>query len=208
MIRKQACQLLEIGKSRFSEIYKQYQKDPDKFDINYERHKVTRKVGSEIDEVIAIELRKEKEIIENPQINTVQNFNFYSLKDEIKRNYKIVIAANTIRNKAINWGFYKPGQREEKIYIEFEAGGFGVLWQHDTSTHKWSPYMPKFSLILTIDDHSRLIIYGKFIWSESSMAHIYALEESIFVHGIPLKYYVDRHSIFTGHTQNGNWNKR
>jgi hypothetical protein len=68
--------------------------------------------------------------------------------------------------------------------------------------------MEKFYLILTIDDHTRYIVSALFVEAESSMEHIYALENAILSFGIPLQYYVDRHSIFTGHDRPGVHNQK
>lgn len=208
ILRKQACEKLEIGKTRFSELYKSYKEDSENFSVTYIREKQTRKLETKMDELIALELRADKKLIENEKIETVTTYNFNAVRDEIRRKYKKEISSGTIRNRAISWGFWKPKNKSSKTYIEFEAGGFGVLWQHDASIHKWSPYMEKFYLILTIDDHSRYFVYGKFVQEESSIAHIYSIEEAVLSFGIPLQYYVDRHSIFTGYERKSVYQKQ
>lgn len=73
----------------------------------------------------------------------------------------------------------------------------GELVQHDTSHHEWSPIAgTKWALITTIDDCSRKILYGELWDKESSWAHITAAKAVITGFGCPIKYYVDRHSIF------------
>lgn len=139
----------------------------------------------------------------NPEISSITAYNFHALKDEIFRETGEKISVGTLRNRAIKWNFYNPKNGKKKIFKEFEVGGFGILWQHDTSFHAWSPFMEKFYLILTIDDHSRYIVGAQFFAEESSMNHIYVMEESILCFGIPLGYYTDRHSIFTGHDRGG-----
>lgn len=184
-------------------MYQEWRRSPDTFDICYERKKPTRILGEEKEKIIVEELRKEKEIIEDYKIPNVTTFNFNALRDEIWRKHKIKISETTIRKKAIQWNFYVPEKKKKFSYTEFEVGGFGILWQHDTSVHQWSPYMEKFYLILTIDDHTRYIVSAVFVEKESSMEHIYSMENAILCFGIPLKYYVDRHSIFTGHDRGG-----
>lgn len=73
----------------------------------------------------------------------------------------------------------------------------GELVQHDTSYHLWAPLASiKWYLITTLDDYSRYLLYADLWESESSWAHISALESVVMRFGCALKYYVDQHSIF------------
>ena len=73
----------------------------------------------------------------------------------------------------------------------------GELIQHDSSYHRWSPYIPeKFYLITSLDDYSRYLFYADVTERETSWAHIMALESVLIPHGLPLSYYVDNHSMF------------
>jgi hypothetical protein len=73
----------------------------------------------------------------------------------------------------------------------------GELVQHDSSYHRWSPYIPeKFYLITSLDDYSRYLFYAEVTERETSWVHITALESVLIPHGLPLSYYVDNHSMF------------
>ena len=73
----------------------------------------------------------------------------------------------------------------------------GELIQHDSSYHRWSPYIPeKFYLITSLDDYSRYLFDADVTERETSWAHIMALESVLIPHGLPLSYYVDNHSMF------------
>lgn len=73
----------------------------------------------------------------------------------------------------------------------------GELVQHDTSNHVWAPLTDvPWYLITSVDDCSRKILYGELWEKESSLAHITAAKAVVTGYGCPLKYYVDRHSIF------------
>ena len=73
----------------------------------------------------------------------------------------------------------------------------GELIQHDTSYHKWSPYVDeKWYLITSLYDFSRFILYAKLIKQETSYAHIHAMESIFLKYGLPYSFYVDSHSIF------------
>ena len=54
-------------------------------------------------------------------------------------------------------------------------------------------------LIAFIDDHSRLIPYGAFFFSEGVQCYLEALEQAILTRGLPRKLYVDNGSAFRSH---------
>lgn len=73
----------------------------------------------------------------------------------------------------------------------------GELIQHDSSYHRWSPYIAeKLYLITSLDDYSRYLFYADITEKESSWAHIVALEHVCTRYGLPLSYYVDNHAMF------------
>jgi len=72
-----------------------------------------------------------------------------------------------------------------------------MLLQHDSSHHKWSPYAEKkWTLITTLEDYSRYLLYGNLVEKETTWAHIQAVEYVVLKWGVGLSYYVDSHSIF------------
>jgi hypothetical protein len=69
--------------------------------------------------------------------------------------------------------------------------------QHDASLHLWSPYASeKWTLITSIDDYSRLLLYADFVTAETSWAHIQAAQSVMQTYGLPLQYYVDNLRVF------------
>ena len=73
----------------------------------------------------------------------------------------------------------------------------GALIQHDASHHRWSPYARgKWTLITSLDDFSRKILYADFFEQETTWAHIKAAETLTRNYGIPLRYYVDSLRVF------------
>jgi hypothetical protein len=73
----------------------------------------------------------------------------------------------------------------------------GALFQHDTSTHVWIPHSGrKHDLILTKDDHSRRTVAFGLYEKESAWEHLCLTRSTFEKLGLPLAYYVDRHSIF------------
>ncbi len=187
---------LSLSRSNFFRYLKTFRNNPDSFKIVYVRKTVNNKLSAKEDEKIVDLLRSEKELIRNPDVR-IGKYNFAALSEELKRENDIEVSAETIRKKAISWKLHRPKERGAKIYRELETTKIGRLFQHDTCLHQWSPFMNSFYLILTVDDHSRRIVYAKFFDKETSMNHILAVRDTVHQFGLPLAYYTDRHSIFT-----------
>lgn len=193
---------LSLSRSSFFRYLKMYRSNPSGFGISYIRTSVNRKLSVVADEKIAEILRDEKELIRDPNVR-VGKYNFSALSEELKRENGISASSETIRKKAIAWKMHHPKTRFAKIYREVETTKIGRLFQHDTCIHQWSPFCKAFYLILTVDDHSRKIVYAKFFAQETSMNHILAVRDTVQKYGLPLAYYTDRHSIFTFNFNNG-----
>jgi putative transposase len=85
---------------------------------------------------------------------------------------------------------------------KFEAELPNDLWQSDVMHGPHVPYegkLRKTYLIAFIDDHSRLIPYGAFFFSEGIKCYLEALEQAILTRGLPRKLYVDNGSAFRSH---------
>jgi hypothetical protein len=193
--RETAMFQLGVKTNRFHAILKSYCQNPENFDISYSRKTTNYRLSKSLDRVIRHELNREKAIIDNPKI-AIRRFNFEATRLEVIRKTGVKLSAQTIRNRAIDWSFYRP-KSAPGPYREVETTAIGYLFQHDSSLHYWSPYITfKFYLILTTDDYSRKIVYAKFVAKESSWEHILAAREVSTIYGVGLAYYVDNHSIF------------
>ena len=63
--------------------------------------------------------------------------------------------------------------------------------------HKWSPFAnEKWTLITSLDDHSRMILFADFFERETSWAHIQAVQSLMQRYGVPHRYYVDNLRVF------------
>ena len=86
---------------------------------------------------------------------------------------------------------------EKRIPREVATEAVGMLLQHDSSTHRWSPHVNvSWDLITTLDDHSRYLLYADFVVKETTWAHIKALRDVVLRYGTGLSYYVDSYSVF------------
>jgi hypothetical protein len=193
----QVLNQLGCGRSRFYELLKAYRAAPDDFSIAYARHKPQHRLSVRVDRVIREELAKDKQLISDKDM-PVWYYNYRAVRDNVVKRVRRKISAQTVRNRARQWGYYRPKPKQDKrLPREVATAAVGMLLQHDSSNHKWSPYVSvPWDLITTLDDHSRYLLYADFVARETTWAHIQALEYVVLRYGIGLSYYVDSHSVF------------
>jgi hypothetical protein len=186
---------LGIGRSRFFALIKLYRSNSGDFTIEYQRRNDSR-LGSEVEEKIHQELLRDKALIDDQAI-PVHTYNYAALTDRLKQE-GVHVSTTTVVKRAITQGCYIPKKKKEKVHDrEVLTSAVGDLVQHDASLHKWSPYATsKWSLITSLDDHSRMILFGDFFESETTWAHIQAVQSVMQEFGIPHRYYVDSLRVF------------
>lgn len=194
---QQALQQLECRESRFFELLRRYRESPKDFTIAYARNEPQHRLPKEIDEVIREELQGDRRLIGDREI-PIWQYNYAAIRDNVVKRVNRKISAQTVRNRAKKWGHYIPkAQKEKSPPREVVTEAAGMLLQHDSSHHKWSPYADKrWILITTLEDYSRYLLYADFVEVETTWAHIQALEWVVLKYGVGLAYYVDSHSIF------------
>jgi hypothetical protein len=190
-------EILGIKKARLFILLKQYKTDPAKFSIQYSRTKATRAIDPAIEENILKELQIDKQAIDNKSV-PLNYYNYSYVKDRLKEIYHQKVSLPTIINRAKKNDFYIQRKEHKKTHDkEVLTNYIGELIQHDASYHLFAPSSgKKWCLITSLDDHSRYMLYAKFIENESTWDHIQALQSVVIKHGSPYSYYVDCHSIF------------
>jgi len=193
--REEIERTLGIGKTRFFALLKQYKNEPDSFSIAYERRSTAR-LDEGIEDRIKLELQRDKQLIEDDDL-PIYNYNYAALNDRLKKD-GIRVSTTTIIKRAKEQHCYKAKKRSkdrhDREVITFATGD---LIQHDASIHKWSPFATeKWTLITSIDDYSRMLLYADLVESETSWAHIQAAQSLIQNFGIPHQYYVDNLRVF------------
>lgn len=193
--REEITNTLGIGKTRFFALLKQFRKDPGSFSIDYHRKSQAR-LDTEVEARIKFELFREKELVEDKEL-PISDYNYAALNDRLKKE-GIKVSTTTIIKRAIDLGCYqakkkKKGQHDREVI----TAATGDLIQHDASVHKWSPYAEeKWTLITSIDDYSRMLLYADLVEAETSWAHIQAAQYLMQTYGIPHQYYVDNLRVF------------
>ncbi len=109
----------------------------------------------------------------------------------------MIVSATTITKRAKELDCYLPRPKKKVHDRQVVTTSIGALIQHDASLHQWSPFaLEKWTLITSIDDHSRMLLYADFVPQETSWAHIQAAQNVMQTFGLPLQYYVDNFRVF------------
>ena len=203
MNRDDICNQLGIKRSRFYTLLNKYKTAPLKFSVAYGRSYANHKKDQVVATTIRKELELEKSFIDNPNM-PIMFYNYASIRDAVADATGSNLTAQTVINYAKRWGFYieRPKQRNSHAR-EVLTDMVGMLLQHDASLHQWSPYVfrhdgkpLKWSLITTLDDHSRMLLYANLFEHETAWAHIQSTESVVINYGVGLQYYSDNHTIF------------
>lgn len=192
--RAEIEEVLAVGKTRFFALLKIYRHSPQTFSIEYKRT-THRRISAAAEKQIAQELVREKQLVDDPRL-PITSYNYSALRDRLQKK-KIQVSVPTIINRAKQLACYQP-QRKRKVHDRVVVtSAIGALIQHDASLHLWSPYASeKWTLITSIDDFSRLLLFADLVLEESSWAHIRAAQALMQAFGLPLRYYVDNLRVF------------
>jgi hypothetical protein len=195
--RKYLQEILGIKKAMFFRILQAYRKDPQAFSVGYKRSKASRSIDPAIKDNIVKELAIDKQAIKNKDI-PLYRYNYSYVQKRLEKTYKQTTSLPTIIRYAKANDFYLPKRNKPKTHDrEVLTNHIGELIQHDASYHLWAPDSgTKWSLITSLDDHSRFLLYAQLVEHESSWAHIQALQSVVIKYGAPMAYYTDCHSIF------------
>lgn len=192
-----AAALAQLGVKRrhFFELLEKYRLNPAAFTVTFQR-KAVKRITETTEDKIKAELLKEKTMIEDKSL-PIKFYNYSAVRDTLKEKYDVIVSVPTIITRAKTLGYYLERRPKGLHNREVITNYIGELAQHDSSRHRWSPYVEDYwTGITSLDDYSRLILFGDLFEHESSWAHISSIESVCLRYGLPLKYYCDQHSIF------------
>jgi hypothetical protein len=194
MKRTDVQEALAIGKSRFFELLKDYRRSPNTLSVAYQRSTPAR-LPPAAEAEIKKQLLREKNLVEDPRL-PISGYNYSALRDRLHKK-GIDVSATTITARAKALDCYRPRPKKKVHDREVLTTSIGALIQHDASLHLWSPYaQEKWTLITSIDDYSRKLLFADFFPHETTWSHIQAAQALMQAYGIPLRYYVDSLRIF------------
>jgi transposase len=186
--------MLGIGKTRFFALLKTYRRDPGTFSIAYQRSTRGR-LSEESESQIKQELLRDQALIDDEEL-PIHDYNYAALVDRLKKQ-GVQVSTTTVIKRAKALNCYRPKKKGKAHDREVLTASIGDLIQHDASLHKWSPFAEeKWSLITSIDDYSRMLLYADFVPEESTWSHIQAAQSVLQTFGLPFRYYVDNLRVF------------
>jgi len=194
MARKEVQELLAIGKTRFFALLAEYRQDASSFSVGYQRS-APRRLADTIEEALQQELREEKALVEDKDL-PISCYNYSAVRDNLGKK-GLAVSLPTVIDRAKQLGCYKPPRKTKAHDREVITATTGDLIQHDASHHLWSPYAgEKWTLITSLDDYSRKLLYADFVPAETTWAHIQAAQVLMQQYGLPFRYYVDSLRVF------------
>jgi len=187
-------EILGIGKTRFFTLLKDYRQSPEAFSLTYQRA-TPGKLSPDVEAEMGKELLREKELVEDKRL-PISGYNYSALRDRLQKK-DITVSVTTIIQRAKGLDCYKPRRKGKAHDREVLTASIGALVQHDASLHLWSPYAQgKWTLITSIDDFSRKLLFADFFPQENTWTHILAAQRLMQTYGLPLCYYVDSLRVF------------
>jgi len=192
---KQALSTLGICRRRFFALLKQYRTNPEIFSISYCRAGV-KQISEDTEQLIQKELLEERSLVENKDM-PVRHYNYSAVRDALRDQYAVTVSVPTIIDRAKELGCWQGRPPKKKHDRQVLTNNIGELTQHDSSCHRWSPWITeKYYALTSLDDFSRLLLYADLLEQENSWVHIQALRSAVIQFGCPVGYYTDQHRIF------------
>ena len=194
MSRAQVEETLQVGKTRFFALLKHYRRNPRSFSLAYHRSSSARLSGK-AERLIRESLLEERALIEDPDL-PISTYNYSAARERLLER-GIKVSLSTIIERAKAMGCHRPRPKAKAHSREVITTAVGALIQHDASLHRWSPYaQAKWTLISSLDDYSRKILFADFFEQETTWSHLQASEVLLRRYGLPLQYYVDSLRVF------------
>ena len=194
MTRHDVQELLDVGKTRFFALLADYRQNASAFSVAYERTTHSR-LPQTTEDALQQELLEEKALVEDKSL-PISTYNYSAVRDTLDK-AGIEVSLPTVIDRAKRLGCYKPPRKAKVHDREVITATTGDLIQHDASHHRWSPYASEpWTLITSLDDYSRKLLYADFVPSETTWAHIQAAQTLMQRYGIPFRFYVDSLRVF------------
>ena len=108
------------------------------------------------------------------------------------------VSRETLRTWMIEAGLWLSRQQRRRLHQpRLRREALGELVQIDGSEHRWfEDRADPCTLLVFIDDATGRLMQLRFVPSESAFTYFEALQGYLEIHGCPVAFYSDRHSIF------------
>lgn len=121
------------------------------------------------------------------------------VKEKLEEKHSLKLAKETIRQLMIKDGLWRQKKiKEKKVYARrTRRSMIGELEQIDGSYEYWfEDRADKCCLLVCVDDATSSIMHMRFCKTETLEDYLELLKEYLKLHGRPLAFYSDKHSIF------------
>lgn len=115
------------------------------------------------------------------------------------------VAERTLRDQFQKHGLTRAELlRDQRTFGRYEATEPNERWIADVLVGPWVPHpkapsSQKARLFLIVDDHSRLLVHGRWVGNETLRAGQEVLHAAILRRGLPGQLYVDNGAAYAGH---------
>ncbi len=147
--------------------------------------------------------RKLPDSIKEHSINIVRthyaDFGPTFASQKLREQHGISVCVETLRTwmKADGLWIERKEKRKAVYQPRYRRDCLGELIQIDGSQHWWfEDRGPRCTLLVYIDDATSRLMHLKFAESESAFSYFTATTEYLHMHGKPVAFYSDKHSIF------------
>jgi putative transposase len=120
--------------------------------------------------------------------------------------HRVRVAPRTLRDQLRRRGLHRQAlAAEPKVFGRYEAARPNERWITDVLVDPWVPHPRtpasiRGRLFVIVDDHSRLLVHGRFHASENTRAGQETLRAAIVRRGVPEVLYADQGAPFHNHT--------
>ncbi len=119
--------------------------------------------------------------------------------EKLSENHGLTVSHETLRKWMIEAEIWIP--RSKRLTRAYQPRNrrecFGELIQIDGSPHDWfEGRAPKCTLLVYIDDATGKLMECQFVQSESTFTYFDSTRRYLDVHGKPVAFYSDKHSVF------------
>jgi hypothetical protein len=124
-------------------------------------------------------------------------------QEKLLENHEIKMSVETVRQEMIKEGIWtaKVKKRANIHQMRERRTQEGELVQIDGSPHRWFEHRAsECDLLVFIDDATGKLLWLEFAESESTESYFKAVKNYLLLHGRPLSFYSDKHSVFRVNT--------
>jgi putative transposase len=123
----------------------------------------------------------------------------------LQARHGVAVSARTVRERLLRAGLSRAVlTAETRVYGRYEASRPNERWIGDVLVGPWVPYprregSRRARLFVLVDDHSRLLVHGRWGITEDVWTGQQVLREAIARRGLPEQLYTDNGAAYTAH---------